>query len=50
VRSALSKIDGIEVIEVTKTTAKIKVDRSKVTDKQIIDAVASAGDYSAKIK
>jgi copper chaperone CopZ len=43
VRSALSAIDGVEVKEVSKTAAKVTVDRSKVKNDQLTKAVAGAG-------
>lgn len=42
-RSALTAIDGVEVTDVSKTAAKVTVDRSKVKDDQLIKAVSDAG-------
>jgi copper chaperone CopZ len=43
VRSALSAIDGVTVEDVSKTAAKVTVDRSKVKNDQLTKAVADAG-------
>jgi len=51
VRSALKKVDGVSVADVSMpSSAVVKVDRSKVTDAQLVAAVKSAGpQYSATI-
>lgn len=49
-QSALLKLDGVSKAEVTKTSAKVEVDRAKVTDAQLIAAVEGAGTgYGATI-
>ena len=52
VRSALSKVDGVSVANVSMpTSAVVQVDRDKVTNDQLIAAVKSAGSrYSATIE
>jgi copper chaperone CopZ len=48
VRSALLEIDGVKVEDVSKTAAKVSVDRSKVKDDVLLKAITGAG-YSATI-
>jgi copper chaperone CopZ len=43
VRSALSAIDGVTVGAVSKTAAKVTIDRSKVKNDQLTKAVTDAG-------
>ena len=43
VQSALLKLVGVSKADVTKTSAKVEIDRTKVTDAQLIKAVESAG-------
>jgi len=51
VQAALLKLDGVSKADVTKTSADIEIDRSKVTDEQIIEAVKGAGTgYGASVK
>jgi copper chaperone CopZ len=52
VRSALAKVDGVTVKEVAMPDkATVAVDRTKVTDEQLVAAVKSAGSrYSATVK
>jgi copper chaperone CopZ len=51
VQSALSKLDGVASARVTMDSATVLVDRSKVTDSQLIDAVRGAGnDFDARVK
>ena len=47
-RSALSALDGVEVKSVSKTSAEVSVDRSKVENDALTKAVTDAG-YSATI-
>lgn len=47
-RSALSAIDGVKVDSLTKTAAKVSVDRAKVKNDQLTKAVADAG-FSATV-
>ncbi|MEZ7968664.1 MAG: hypothetical protein QMC23_03215 [Rubritalea sp.] len=42
-RSALSAIDGVTVGDVSKTAAKVTIDRSKVQNDQLTKAVIGAG-------
>ncbi len=42
-QSALLKLVGVSKADVTKTSAKVEIDRTKVTDAQLIKAVESAG-------
>ncbi|MGJ8655867.1 MAG: heavy-metal-associated domain-containing protein [Akkermansiaceae bacterium] len=51
VRSALSELDGVISAETTQTSAVVVLDRDKVTDTQLIDAVRGAGnDFDARVK
>ena len=43
VQSALLELDGVSKATVTKTSAKVEIDRAKVTDAQLIKAVEGAG-------
>lgn len=43
VQSALSKIDGVSTATATKTMATVVLDRNKVTNAQLVSAVAAAG-------
>jgi len=43
VQAALLKLDGVSKADCTKTSADITVDRSKVTDAQLLAAVKAAG-------
>lgn len=50
-RSALSELDGVISAETTQTSAVVVLDRDKVTDTQLIDAVRGAGnDFDARVK
>ena len=49
-QAALLKLDGVSKADVTKTTAAVEIDSSKVTDAQLIAAVEKAGEgYGASI-
>lgn len=49
-QSALTKLDGVSEAKTTVTTAKVTVDREKVSNKELIKAVKGAGKgFSAKI-
>lgn len=51
VRSALSGVDGVVSATVGMTSAVVVVDRSRVTDAQLINAVQGAGDgFNATVK
>ena len=43
VQAALLKLDGVSKADATKTSAKVVIDRTKVTDAQLIKAVEGAG-------
>jgi copper chaperone CopZ len=43
VRSALLKLPGVTKADVTKKSAKVVIERAKVTDAQLIKAVEDAG-------
>ncbi len=50
VQAALLKLKGVSSAKATKTTAKVEIDRAKVTDAQLIKAVEDAGKgYGATI-
>ena len=42
-QAALLKLDGVSKADATKTSAKVVIDRTKVTDAQLIKAVEGAG-------
>lgn len=50
-QSALSKVDGVISSTVTMTSAAVVVDRNKVTNAQLIEAVRGAGNgFNATLK
>jgi copper chaperone CopZ len=50
VRSALSKVNGVMSVSTTMTSAKLKVDKNRVNNDELIAAVRAVGDgYDAHV-